>query len=121
MGAYRNRKRLESQRCWKEKNGVDTFAETNDMKLNRLMLAVLLELPMTLAAQTEAPSPMGKYERVKVHGKSLEGNLSGDSADRDVSIYLPPSPTIAGSGCAGSILSMYPWPSIRRLHQAFLR
>jgi S-formylglutathione hydrolase len=34
--------------------------------------------------------PHGSTERVKVHGKSLEGNLEGDSPDRDVSIYLPP-------------------------------
>jgi S-formylglutathione hydrolase FrmB len=33
----------------------------------------------------------GTPERIKVHGKSLEGNLSADSADRDVSVYLPPS------------------------------
>jgi len=32
-----------------------------------------------------------KLERIKVHGKSLEGNLEGDSADRDVFVYLPPS------------------------------
>ena len=28
-----------------------------------------------------------------VHGKSLEGNLEGDSPDRDVFVYLPPSYT----------------------------
>lgn len=33
----------------------------------------------------------GSIERTKVHGKSLEGNLEGDSADRYVSVYLPPS------------------------------
>jgi enterochelin esterase-like enzyme len=33
----------------------------------------------------------GKLERIKVHGKSLEGNLEGDAADRDVFVYLPPS------------------------------
>lgn len=33
----------------------------------------------------------GEVEHIKVHGKSLEGNLSGDSADRDVSVYLPAS------------------------------
>jgi enterochelin esterase-like enzyme len=33
----------------------------------------------------------GKLERVTVHGKSLEGNLEGDVADRDVFVYLPPS------------------------------
>ena len=33
----------------------------------------------------------GAIQRIKVHGKSLEGNLDGDSPDREVSIYLPPS------------------------------
>ncbi len=37
-----------------------------------------------------APSKRGTVERIKVHGKSLEGNLEGDSPDRDVSVYLPP-------------------------------
>jgi S-formylglutathione hydrolase FrmB len=32
-----------------------------------------------------------KYERITVHGTSLEGNLEGDSPDRNVSVYLPPS------------------------------
>jgi S-formylglutathione hydrolase FrmB len=40
------------------------------------------------AAETTA---RGKHERVSVHGKTLEGNLAGDSADRKVSVYLPPS------------------------------
>ncbi len=34
---------------------------------------------------------VGKVERMKVHGKGLEGNLAGDSPDREVSVYLPPS------------------------------
>jgi S-formylglutathione hydrolase len=46
-------------------------------------LGALLASP--LQAQT------GTVERVKVRGVSLEGNLAGDSPDRDVSIYLPPS------------------------------
>lgn len=33
----------------------------------------------------------GSIARIKVHGKSLEGNLEGNSADPEVSIYLPPS------------------------------
>ncbi len=33
----------------------------------------------------------GKLEQITVHGKSLEGNLEGDSADREVFVYLPPS------------------------------
>src|SRR5689334_10716164 len=36
---------------------------------------------------------IGKVELIKVHGKALEGNLEGDSADRDVTVYLPPSYT----------------------------
>jgi len=30
-------------------------------------------------------------ERISVHGVSLKGNLEGDSPDRDVIVYLPPS------------------------------
>ena len=30
-------------------------------------------------------------EQVKIHGKSLEGNLEGDAVDRDVFVFLPPS------------------------------
>src|SRR5438093_13272561 len=33
----------------------------------------------------------GTVDHIKVHGKSLEGNLEGDSPDRDVFVYLPPS------------------------------
>jgi len=43
-----------------------------------------------LPAQTGTPAA-GAYARIKVHGKSLEGNLSGEPVDRDVSVYLPPS------------------------------
>ena len=32
----------------------------------------------------------GTIEKIVVHGKSLEGNLEGDSPDREVSVYLPP-------------------------------
>ncbi len=50
--------------------------------------AVLLLLCIAAAAAQSGP---GSVERIKVHAKSLEGNLEGDSPDRDVSIYLPPS------------------------------
>jgi enterochelin esterase-like enzyme len=33
----------------------------------------------------------GTVEHIVVHGKSLEGNLEGDSPDREVTVYLPPS------------------------------
>jgi S-formylglutathione hydrolase FrmB len=38
-------------------------------------------------------SKQGSFEKIKVHGKSLEGNLEGDSPDRDVFVYLPDSYT----------------------------
>ena len=44
-----------------------------------------------LFAQGNSGTRHGTVQRVKVHGKSLEGNLEGDPPDRDVSIYLPPS------------------------------
>ena len=40
---------------------------------------------------TPPPASAGKLERVTVHGFSLVGNLEGDSPDRIVSVYLPPS------------------------------
>lgn len=50
-----------------------------------------------LAAQVQTPAPPevpGAHpvtvERIKVHGASLEGNLEGESEDRDVIVYLPP-------------------------------
>lgn len=46
---------------------------------------------LLLARTRGSASPHGTVERIKVHGKSLEGNLEGDSPDRYVSVYLPPS------------------------------
>ena len=51
------------------------------------MAATGLVLPQTRGV---VASQEGRVERIKVHGESLEGNLAGDSPDRDVSIYLPP-------------------------------
>ena len=42
------------------------------------------------AAQQPAPQT-GTLERLTVHGRALEGNLEGDSPDRPVVVYLPPS------------------------------
>jgi len=33
----------------------------------------------------------GSLDKIKVHGKALEGNLEGDSPDRDVFVYFPAS------------------------------
>src|ERR1700730_6989664 len=54
-----------------------------------------LAAPLIPKGQAQRPAPPavrdGALERIKVHGKSLEGNLEGDSPDRDVLVYLPPS------------------------------
>lgn len=52
--------------------------------------ATLLLLPES-RAQNGSETKKGSWEKIKVHGKSLEGNLEGDSPDRDVFVYLPPS------------------------------
>jgi enterochelin esterase-like enzyme len=57
------------------------------MKSTRLLCCFALALTIAVSA-AEA---QGTVEKIKVHGKSLEGNLEGDSPDRDVFIYLPPS------------------------------
>jgi S-formylglutathione hydrolase FrmB len=59
-------------------------------------LTVALALPTIAQVQTEIPAviPGAKpvtVEHIKIHGKSLEGNLEGDAVDRDALIFLPPS------------------------------
>jgi enterochelin esterase-like enzyme len=59
--------------------------------LKIINLLCLLLLCGSVIAQAQNAAPLkGSVERIKVHGKHLEGNLLGDSADRSVSIYLPP-------------------------------
>jgi len=69
------------------------------MKRFGILLLLLTVLPLDAAlAQAKnnvpdvvpgaAPVPV---ERIKVHGRALEGNLEGDAADRDVLVFLPPS------------------------------
>jgi enterochelin esterase-like enzyme len=38
-----------------------------------------------------ARASAGTIERITVHSKALEGNVQGDSPDRAVTVYLPPS------------------------------
>src|SRR3954468_19750956 len=55
--------------------------------------AMLLILPQS-SAQTgkgNETAQKSSVQKITVHGKSLEGNLEGDSPDRDVLVYLPPS------------------------------
>jgi S-formylglutathione hydrolase len=53
--------------------------------VHALVLATV-SLPAFAAAET-----LGHYERIRVHGPALEGNLGGNDPVRDVSVYLPPS------------------------------
>ncbi len=55
-----------------------------------LAAAFFLFTAQTASGQSAATG-RGTVERMKVHGKGLEGNLAGDSPDREVSVYLPPS------------------------------
>ena len=56
--------------------------------MKSILLAALLSA--FLISTQPATAQTGTVEHVKVHGKLLEGNLEGDSPDRDVSVYLPP-------------------------------
>lgn len=61
-----------------------------------LWVSVFLTGQLSAQVQTEVPpivegaKPV-TVERIKIHGKSLEGNLEGDAVDRDVFVFLPPS------------------------------
>jgi enterochelin esterase-like enzyme len=63
----------------------------------RLMAVSVAFVTLTLhsgqvCSQSSIPRPNGAtYERIAVYGQALEGNLSGDSPTRNVSVYLPPS------------------------------
>lgn len=59
-------------------------------------LAIAFAAPLAAQVQTETPpivkgAQPAKIERIKVHGKSLEGNLEGNAVDRGVLVFLPPS------------------------------
>ena len=61
-----------------------------------LGVAVGLGPGATAQVQTEVPAVVHgakpvSVERIKVHGKALEGNLEGDAVDREVIVFLPPS------------------------------
>jgi S-formylglutathione hydrolase FrmB len=61
--------------------------------MKNLLAVTLAAAIWIMPAPTSAVTPKagaGTVERIKVHGRSLEGNLEGDSADRDVAVYLPP-------------------------------
>jgi enterochelin esterase-like enzyme len=62
----------------------------NIIALRQAVLALGLCVFAAVGAAA-AESAAGRVETITVHGKSLDGNLSGDTADRIVKVYLPPS------------------------------
>ena len=63
---------------------------TNILKSILRCPALVLAILFAFAAQAFA-QPHGTVEHITVHGKLLEGNLLGDTPDRQVYVYLPPS------------------------------
>lgn len=64
--------------------------------LAALAIIVAGGAPAAAQVQTEVPPvvPGAKpvtVERIKVHGRALEGNLEGNAANRDVIVFLPPT------------------------------
>jgi enterochelin esterase-like enzyme len=67
------------------------------MKIDRARRGTLVVLASSLllaasaqAGQAAATVPQGRLEKIRVHSPSLEGNLQGNDATRDVHVYLPP-------------------------------
>jgi len=61
-----------------------------------LLMVVALATRVATQVQTEVPAVVAgakpvMMEHIKVHGPALDGNLEGDSVDRDVFVFLPPS------------------------------
>lgn len=56
------------------------------MKITSLFFLLLLTISVT-----KAQSQKGTKERIKVYSHAIEGNLVKDPAERDVTVYLPPS------------------------------
>jgi enterochelin esterase-like enzyme len=69
---------------------------TKRLCLFALVAGVAAAPPLRAQVATEVPPVVAgarpvAVERLKVHGVSLEGNLEGNPADRDVLVFLPPS------------------------------
>ncbi len=62
--------------------------------IRRCVLAVCLAAAASyvpaLTDIAHAQARRGTVEHITVHGRALEGNLAGETADRQVTVYLPP-------------------------------
>jgi S-formylglutathione hydrolase FrmB len=65
--------------------------------MTRLPISVLVVAALATCGPAPRPAPLatkpeqGRLVRATVHARSLENTLTGESADRHVSVYLPPS------------------------------
>jgi enterochelin esterase-like enzyme len=60
-----------------------------------LSAVAIAAIPVLAQVQTTVPPVVAgakpvTVQHIKVHGKSLEGNLEGDAVDREVIVFLPP-------------------------------
>jgi enterochelin esterase-like enzyme len=58
--------------------------------------AAVASLAVSAQVKTNVPDPVpgarpAIVERIKIHGKALEGNLEGNAVDRDAFVFLPPT------------------------------
>ncbi len=70
-------------------------------KFSRVSMALVVSIAVSAIygraqVQTIVPDVVSgakpvTVEQIKIHGKSLDGNLEGDAVDRDVFVFLPPS------------------------------
>jgi S-formylglutathione hydrolase FrmB len=59
--------------------------------LKRIAVLTSIGAALLLASLHAQTPAHGTIETITVHGKALEGNLDGDTPDRAVVVYLPPS------------------------------
>ena len=74
--------------------GVKTF-ERGVAAVAAVLAATAGSLAVVAQVKTNVPDPVpgarpAIVERIKIHGKALEGNLEGDAVDRDAIVFLPP-------------------------------
>ncbi|MEJ8629776.1 alpha/beta hydrolase-fold protein [Sphingomonas sp. I4] len=70
-----------------------SFSQTRWLLAAGLAFAPIAGVPAQTTTQSPAVVPGAKpvtVERIKVHSAAIEGNLEGNSADRDVIVVLPP-------------------------------
>jgi len=60
------------------------------MKHQRIFLSLITFIVTVLLLPAVPAQEVGELQHIRVFGPSLEGNLEGDAAERDVYVYLPP-------------------------------